>query len=90
MRGTTLPRDARDQVARGEAVDSDQARAGDLLFFHDRDGSGISHVALLGDAAMIVHSAVAAGGVVRESWNADGGTLAAALRPRLAAVRRIP
>ncbi len=90
MRGTVLPRDARDQVTRGETVGTDEARPGDLLFFRDRDGDGISHVALLGDSATIVHSAVAAGGVTRESWTAADGTLAAALRPRLVAVRRIP
>ncbi len=87
MRGTTLPRDARDQASCGDAVERDDAEPGDLLFFRDPDSDRISHVALLAAPDAIVHSAVAAGGVTRESWHDDAP--AAPLRARLVGVRRI-
>jgi hypothetical protein len=85
-RGTVLPRDATLQVAHGEPVPPERLRAGDLLFFRG-DSERITHVALAGEADTLVHSAVACGGAVAESWLP--GTRAASLRDRLVAVRRM-
>ena len=85
-RGTVLPRDASLQVAHGEPVPPEHLRAGDLLFFRG-DSEDITHVAFAGEADTLVHSAVACGGAVAESWLP--GTRAAALRERLVAVRRM-
>jgi cell wall-associated NlpC family hydrolase len=86
-RGVSLPRDSSQQVACGEQVPLDAVSAGDLLFFRAETGPRISHVALAAEGGGLVHSTVACGGVVAESWLP--GTRAAALRERLVAVRRM-
>jgi cell wall-associated NlpC family hydrolase len=86
-RGDSLPRDSAQQAACGAAVAPDQIRPGDLLFFRDASGPRISHVAFAAEGDMLVHSTVACGGVVHESW--APGSRAASLRERLAAVRRL-
>lgn len=85
-RGTTLPRDASQQVACGAPVEPAGARAGDLLFFSERPGR-VTHVAFLAAGDTLVHSTLACGGVLREPWGE--GTRAAVLRPQLVAVRRV-
>jgi hypothetical protein len=86
-RGVALPRDAYQQAEAGRAVDPADAAPGDLLFFRGEQGDRITHVALKAEDDEIVHSTIACGGVVRESW--APGTRAAALRERLVAVRRV-
>jgi len=87
VRGIPLPRDARMQVAHGEAVDALDARAGDLLFFRGQDSDAITHVAMLASHDTIVHATVDTGAVTRESWGP--GSRAGALRERLVGVRRV-
>lgn len=87
VRGITLPRDARQQVAHGDGVEEREARAGDLLFFRGQETSSITHVAIIAGHDTIVHSTVETGRVTRESW-ADGSR-AAPLRERLVAIRRL-
>jgi len=86
-RGVALPRDSTQQAACGAAVSPDGIRPGDLLFFRDALGPRITHVAFAGDGDTLVHSTVACGGVVQESWLS--GSRAAPLRERLVAVRRL-
>lgn len=84
-RGLQLPRDASQQAGLGTAVPPDAVRPDDLLFF--TEGSDrITHVAIAGEAGTLVHSTVACGGFVVESW--QPGSRAAPLRERLAGVRR--
>jgi cell wall-associated NlpC family hydrolase len=86
-RGVVLPRDAHLQSRLGAAVEPDAAQAGDLLFFRGETGSAITHVAFAGDASTLIHSTVACGGVLSESWLP--GTRAAILRERLEVIRRL-
>jgi hypothetical protein len=86
-RGISLPRDSRQQAECGENISLDAIRPGDLLFFRDNSGKGITHVAFAGEADTLVHSTLSCGGVLIESWSP--GTRAASLRERLVAVRRL-
>jgi cell wall-associated NlpC family hydrolase len=87
-RGIGLPRDAAQQVARGAVVSLDAVRPGDLLYFRSETGSGaITHVAFAGEADTLVHSTLACGSTVVESWLP--GSRGATLRERLVAVRRL-
>lgn len=86
-RGTALPRDAALQVGCGAPVDLDAARPGDLLFFRGESGDRITHVAFAAEGDTLVHSTVACGGVLIESWRP--GSRASVLRERLVAVRRL-
>jgi hypothetical protein len=87
VRGLRLPRDSSQQVMCGIEVPSDALRPGDLLFFRGETTPAITHVAFAADADGLVHSTVACGGVVAESWLP--GTRASPLRARLVAVRRL-
>lgn len=86
-RGVALPRDSAQQVAHGAPVGIEAIRPGDLLFFKSEAGSTITHVAFAGEADTLVHSTLACGGMLVESWLP--GTRAAVLRERLVAVRRL-
>ncbi len=86
-RGVRLPRDAARQAEAGGEVPFDSMRAGDLLFFRDEAGDRVSHVAFAGPDATLIHSSLAAGGVVQESWLP--GHPAAALMGRLVTIRRL-
>lgn len=85
-RGVTLPRDSSQQVSCGTAIPLEGVRPGDLLFFTGESG-GITHVAFAGDADTLIHSTLACGGTLIESWLP--GTRAATLRSRLVAARRL-
>ncbi|HET7602298.1 MAG TPA: C40 family peptidase [Gemmatimonadales bacterium] len=88
MRGLSVPRDASQQAAFGSDVPLDQARPGDLLFFRSESGADrITHVAFLAEGNALIHSTIACGGVVHESF-APGSRADATLRPRLVAARR--
>jgi hypothetical protein len=86
-RGMSLPRDSAQQAGCGEGVSLEAIRPGDLLFFSGESGKGITHVAFAGQGETLVHSTLACGGMVTESWLP--GTRAAGLRERLVAVRRL-
>jgi hypothetical protein len=86
-RGARLPRDAALQMECGTPVEPHAARPGDLLFFRGDSGDRITHVAFAAEDDTLVHSTVACGGVLIESWRP--GARAAALRERLVAVRRL-
>ena len=86
-RGLALPRDAAQQACEGKEILPRDIQPGDLLFFRGEMSSGITHVAFAGAGETLVHSTVACGGVLRESWRP--GTRAAGLRERLLVVRRI-
>jgi cell wall-associated NlpC family hydrolase len=86
-RGTVLPRDAALQVAVGAPVPPDAIRPGDLLFFRGEETPTITHVAFAAEADTLIHSTVACGGVLVESWLP--GARGASLRERLEAVRRV-
>jgi hypothetical protein len=86
-RGLKLPRDAAQQATVGDEVLPEDIQPGDLLFFRGELTNGITHVAFAAAGETLVHSAVACGGVTRESWRP--GTRAAGLRERLLLARRV-
>jgi hypothetical protein len=87
-RGVALPRDASQQVACGAEITlGSTPQAGDLLFFRGETTTSITHVAFASGGEGLVHSALACGGVIAESW--QPGTRAAPLRERLVAIRRV-
>jgi gamma-D-glutamyl-L-lysine dipeptidyl-peptidase len=87
-RGTRLPRDAAQQVNIGAVISPEAIRPGDLLYFRSESGSAsITHVAFAGEADTLVHSTLACGGMIVESWLP--GSWAATLMERLVAVRRL-
>lgn len=85
-RGIPLPRDARDQVRAGRDADG-PGRAGDLVFFRGQDTDRVTHVALLTEDDLLVHSTVETGRVTREPWGPTDR--AAPLRARVVARRRL-
>jgi hypothetical protein len=86
-RGISLPRDSGQQAECGVPVGLDSIRPGDLLFFRAEVGRRITHVAFAGEGDTLVHSSVANGETVVETWLP--GSRAAALRERLVGVRRL-
>jgi hypothetical protein len=86
-RGVILPRDSGQQVVHGAVILLEAIQPGDLLFFSGESGGSITHVAFAGDADTLIHSTLACGGTLVESWLP--GTRAATLRHRLVAVRRL-
>lgn len=86
-RGLGLPRDSAQQVFHGASIPFDGIRSGDLLFFSGESAAAITHVAFAGEADTLIHSTLACGGMLVESWLP--GTRAGALRQRLVAVRRL-
>lgn len=69
LHGVPLPRDAWQQAEMGVGVENESAsfRAGDLLFFSDREDGRVTHVALsLGDARL-AHSSLSRGGFAVDS-----------------------
>jgi cell wall-associated NlpC family hydrolase len=85
-RSVVLPRDAAQQADHGEAIEPGEIMPGDLLFFAER-GDRITHVAIASQGDTLVHSTLACGGLVRESWSP--GSRAMMLRTQLVAVRRV-
>jgi cell wall-associated NlpC family hydrolase len=82
-----LPRDAREQVAVGAAVDPAAIATDDLCFFRGEETDAITHVAIAVSPEAIVHAVISTGMVTREPWT--DGSRAASLRQRLVAVRRL-
>jgi cell wall-associated NlpC family hydrolase len=87
-RGLVVPRDSAQQALFGDPVSPAEAKPGDLLFFRSESGApDITHVAFAAEGDMLVHSTIACGGVVHESF-APGSRAGDMLRPRLVAARR--
>ena len=86
-RGMKLPRDSAQQAGCGEQVTPEAIQPGDLLFFRGETSNGITHVAFAGEDETLVHSTIACGGVVMESWKP--GSRAEYLRSRLVVARRL-
>lgn len=86
-RGINLPRDSAQQAGCGEQITPEAIQPGDLLFFRGETSNGITHVAFAGEDETLVHSTIACGGVVMESWKL--GNRAEDLRRRLVVVRRL-
>jgi cell wall-associated NlpC family hydrolase len=87
-RGVTVPRDSSAQALFGTPIEPDRTEPGDLLFFRsEAGGPTITHVAFAAPDDRLIHSTIACGGVVHESF-ADGTRAGEALRPRLVAARR--
>ncbi len=86
-RGISLPRDAAQQAGCGAPIAPDAIRPGDLLFFRGDDPNRVTHVAFAAAGDSLVHSTIACGGVVTESWLPE--SRAAGLRERLVGVRRV-
>jgi cell wall-associated NlpC family hydrolase len=85
-RDILLPRDSAEQAECGAAVAIEAAKPGDLLFFSEA-GDRITHVAFLGDGDTLVHSTIACGGFLTETWSP--GSRASRLREKLVTVRRV-
>lgn len=85
MLGTNLPRDARQQVEFGTAVDFQQAQMGDLAFFVNKQGS-IGHVGIVWDNQRILH---ASGWVRLDSLDEKGILNNQQYSHELAGVRRM-
>ena len=92
LHGIVLPRDAWQQASAGEDAGTDPLalRAGDLLFFSDRDDRRVTHVGIaLGDRTM-VHAALGRGGFAVERLDDTDDLYVEKLRARFTGARRLP
>ena len=71
LHGVHLLRDAWQQATQGVAVEGgiEGARAGDLLFFSDREDGHITHVAMVMSRSQAIHIALGRGGHCIETFN---------------------
>jgi cell wall-associated NlpC family hydrolase len=92
LHGLMLPRDAWQQAVRGEDAGTDlrALRAGDLLFFSDRDDAKITHVAVAMGEGTMVHSAVGRGGFAIERIGDRDDLYVERLLSRFKFARRLP
>ncbi|MFL5560722.1 MAG: C40 family peptidase [Gemmatimonadaceae bacterium] len=91
LHGLVLPRDAWQQAAVGDDAGTDPLalRAGDLLFFSDRDDRRITHVGIAtGDRGM-VHAALGRGGFAVERLDDTDDLYVEKLRARFTGARRV-
>lgn len=90
LHGVALPRDAWQQGGAGTELEGghEKLRAGDLLFFSERDDRRMTHVAISAGGADIVHLAVARGGYAAESLD-SADPVSAALKSRFLFGRRV-
>ena len=91
LHGVPLPRDAWQQADRGTSTGArvtDHHAAGDLLFFSDREDARVTHVGIALTTGRMMHSALARGGVTKESLDADDA-YCARLRRQCVDVRRV-
>jgi gamma-D-glutamyl-L-lysine dipeptidyl-peptidase len=90
LHGHMLPRDAWQQAEMGSAVEGDftTQRAGDLLFFTDRQDKRITHVAISLGPNEMVHLALGRGGYACELLDSDDSYVAK-LRARFLFSRRL-
>jgi cell wall-associated NlpC family hydrolase len=80
--GITVPRDARDQVAVGEAVPLAEMAYGDLMFFTNPDTGDVDHVGFALDDGAMLHASQA-------DWAIIDTVLTERRRAHLAHVRRL-
>lgn len=92
LHGIRLPRDASQQALRGHGVDGghESLAAADLLFFADREGGRITHVAIAAAERRIVHLAIGRGGYALERLDDTRDPYTADLVSRYRFTRRIP
>ena len=92
LHGMAMPRDARAQAQRGEAVAAGPALGaldpGDLAFFSDRDDGAITHVAIALGESRLVHLGLGRGGYAIETLAAPDA-YARALLARFRWARRV-
>lgn len=91
LHGIALSRDARQQALLGDPIPLMPAawRAGDLLFFSDRDDGRITHVALVAQTNTLMHVAIGRGGFWVEHLEGTKDPYTIALMGRLREARRI-
>jgi len=91
LHGVALPRDARQQVELGAALELslDSWLPGDLLFFSDRADGRITHVAIAASERRLMHVAIGRGGFAIERLDGSMDPYAVALMGRLRGARRI-
>ena len=91
MHGMRLPRDACQQAELGTALalTPDAWHAGDLLFFSERPDRRITHVALVAEAAALMHVAIGRGGFAVERLDHALDSYAVGLMGRLRSARRV-
>jgi hypothetical protein len=91
LHGVRLPRDASQQAGEGRDAGTsiDDAEAGDLLFFSEREDGKITHVGIALGESRMVHLGLGRGGYAVETLNADGDSYVAALAKRFQFARRV-
>lgn len=91
LHGVQLRRDAWQQAEQGAPGDTDplQSRAGDLLFFSDRDDRFITHVAIALGGFTLVHLALGRGGYAVERMDDARDPYVVRLLDRFVTARRI-
>ncbi len=65
----TLDRCSYQQAENGTEISFEQLRAGDLLFYFDKELQRIGHVAIYMGDGKIVHAKSKADGITTGSWN---------------------
>ncbi|MEJ7809912.1 MAG: SH3 domain-containing C40 family peptidase [Gemmatimonadaceae bacterium] len=91
LHGVSLPRDAWQQATGGKdaGADLDALRAADLLFFSEKEGAKISHVALTLGPRRIVHLALGRGGFAVEDLDVSDDPYIVGLISRFRFARRM-
>lgn len=91
LHGIQLRRDAWQQARQGAPGDPDplRARAGDLLFFSDRDDRFITHVAIALGGCTLVHLALGRGGYAVERMDDARDAYVVRLLARFVTARRV-
>lgn len=91
LHGVPLPRDAWQQAMVGADAGREIAalRAGDLLFFTDRDDGRATHVGISIGGARMVHLALGRGGYAVDRLDAEADEYASRLAARFVASRRV-
>ena len=94
LHGIRLPRDAAPQSRAGEAVDPGpgwrNVRPGDLAFFAEPPGTGVTHVGILAEGGRMIHASTTRNGV---AWDilppAESTPLGERLADWLSGIRRV-
>ena len=91
LHGVDLPRDAWMQALVGDPIEPDPAalRAGDLVFFSDREDARVTHVAIATGDGRIAHLALGRGGWAVDDLAEPEDDYCERLRGRLTGARRV-
>ena len=84
--GISLPRDTKQQVAVGTDISFDDIKTCDLVFFKNMKSEHVSHVGMMLDTKMIIHSS---GKVKINELQSDGLYIDGKLAYRILAVKRM-